>query len=95
VEAMAAGAPVVATKSGAIPETVRDQHTGFLVNKNDPQGLADSIVKLLRDDNLRETMGKAARSWAHEHFTWDKVAEKMCKRYLALCDIGAPESLWV
>src|SRR5229473_2789278 len=71
VEAMAAGVPVVATKSGAIPETVRDQHTGFLVDKNDSQGLADSILNLLRDDNLRETMGKAARSWAHEHFTWD------------------------
>lgn len=95
VEAMAAGVPVVATRSGAIPETVRDQYTGFLVNKNDAQGLADRILKLLRNDSLRETMGKAARSWAHEYFTWDQVAQKMYKRYVALCAIGAPESVCV
>ena len=85
LEAMAAGAPVVATRAGAIPEIVRDQRTGFLVDKNDPHALAGCILKLLRDDPLRRQMGRAARSWAHENFVWDRVAERMYRCYSNLC----------
>jgi glycosyltransferase involved in cell wall biosynthesis len=86
VEAMAAGVPVVATRSGAIPETVRDHQTGFLVSKNDPRGLAVALLKLLRDDDLRQKMGRAARDWVHANFTWDKIAESMYKCYSDLCE---------
>ncbi len=58
VEAMAAGVPVVATRSGAVPETVKDQQTGFLVSKNDSRALAEGILKLFHDDNLRAKMGR-------------------------------------
>ena len=88
IEAMAAGAPVVATRSGAIPETVRDQQTGFLVSKNDPGALAGSILKLLYDDALRAKMGQAARDWVHANFIWDRVAENMHKCYSDLCGIN-------
>jgi glycosyltransferase involved in cell wall biosynthesis len=87
VEAMAAGVPVVATRSGAIPETVKDRQTGFLVGKNDPVALAEHILKLLMDDDLRTKMGRAARSWAYENFTWDRVADKMYGYYSRLCGI--------
>src|SRR5262249_30947057 len=86
VEAMAAGVPVVVTCSGAMPEIIRNQQTGFVVSKNDPHVLAESILKLLRDDDLREKMGRTARSWVHQNFTWDKVAEKMYKCYSDLCE---------
>jgi glycosyltransferase involved in cell wall biosynthesis len=89
VEAMAAGIPVVASRSGAVVETVRDHETGFLVEKNDPRGLAEGMLKLLEDDALRENMGRAARRWALEQFTWDHVAESMHKRYAALCKRGS------
>jgi len=85
IEAMAAGAPVVATRSGAIPETVKHNRTGFLVNKNDPRALAESILKLLGDDTLRAQMGRTARNWVHDNFIWDKVAAKMHTYYSALC----------
>jgi glycosyltransferase involved in cell wall biosynthesis len=85
VEAMAAGVPVVATRSGAIPEIVRDQQTGLLVGKNDHRALAESILKLLHNDNLRERMGRAARSWVHENFVWDRIAERTYRCYLDLC----------
>jgi glycosyltransferase involved in cell wall biosynthesis len=88
VEAMAAGLPVVATRSGAIPETVKDKKTGFLVGKNDPRALAEGILKLLHDDNLRGKMGRAARGWIHGNFIWDKVAENMYKSYSDLCGIN-------
>ena len=85
VEAMAAGVPVVATRSGAVPETVKDNQTGFLTCKNDPHSLAMRILELLHDDNLREKMGRAARAWVHENFVWDRVAEKMYECYSDLC----------
>jgi len=47
VEAMTAGVPVVATRSGAIPAIVRDQPTGFLVGKNDPRALAEKLLKVM------------------------------------------------
>jgi glycosyltransferase involved in cell wall biosynthesis len=87
IEAMAAGTPVVATRSGAIPEIVRDQQTGYLVAKNDPRALADSILKLLRDQELRQKMGRAARDWVYERFTWEIVAERMYRCYADLCGI--------
>lgn len=87
VEAMAAGVPVVATRSGAIPETVKHQQTGFLVSKNDPRELAEAILNLLQDDGLRMKMGRAARDWVHANFTWDKIAEKMYRCYSNLCRV--------
>ena len=85
VEAMAAGTPVVASRSGAIPEIVKDKKTGFLVNKNDPDALAERILTLLRDDNLREDMGRAGRSWVRENFIWEKSARSMYRYYVDLC----------
>jgi len=85
VEAMAAGTPVVASRSGALSETVRDKETGFLVDKNDHNSLANSILKLLNNDHLRETMGQAARKRVQEHFVWDHIAKRVETRYLQLC----------
>jgi glycosyltransferase involved in cell wall biosynthesis len=81
VEAMASGAPVVASRSGGVVETVKDRETGFIVEKNDAPQMARAIIRLLEDDELRESMGKSGRERALAYFTWDKVAEDMLKRY--------------
>jgi glycosyltransferase involved in cell wall biosynthesis len=81
IEAMAAGVPVVGTLSGALPETVKDGETGFLVEKSDPRALAERILKLLRDDDLRESMGRAARRRVLATFTWERVAGSLESRY--------------
>ena len=90
LEAMAAGVPVVATRSGAIPETVKDNETGFLTCKNDPSSLAVGILKLLNDEALREKMGQAARTRVHQNFVWDKAAGKAYHAYLNLCGLARP-----
>jgi glycosyltransferase involved in cell wall biosynthesis len=84
VEAMAAGAPVVGTRSGALPETVIDGETGFLVEKNNPQALAQQILRLLTDDDLREKMGRAARRRALSTFTWELAAGRVTGLYRRL-----------
>jgi len=98
---MAAGTPVVATRSGAIIETVKDHETGFLVEKNDCQGLAQEILDLLEDDALRERMGRAGRKRALQYFRWETITSAMLNRYQTLCQVGsttrvsgtAPEAL--
>ena len=61
VEAMAAGCPVIATRVGGTPELVLDGKTGLLVERNDPEGLAQALLSLLRDDALRAAFGTAGR----------------------------------
>ena len=89
VEAMAAGSPVIASRSGGVMETVKDGETGFIVNKNDPQQLAQMLLRLLEDDALRETMGRAGRKRALANFTWDRVADTMLTRYQELSGVGS------
>ena len=84
VEAMAAGLPVVASRSGTVVETVTDGVTGFLVEKNNAEELAQALLVLLKDDAGREAMGRAGRRRALQHFTWERVAEGMFSRYQAL-----------
>jgi len=66
LEAMAAGRPVVATWVGGVPEIVKDGETGFLVPPKNSKAIADAIIALLADEDLRKRMGKAGRSWVNE-----------------------------
>lgn len=84
VEAMAAGIPVVATRSGAIVETIADGETGFRVEKNDSGALPSAILRLLDDDSLRETIGRTGRRRALQHLHLNDIADAMCNRYRAL-----------
>ena len=81
VEAMAFGLPVVATTAGGLPEVVEDGVTGILVPPGDPQALAEAVVRLLRDPDMRERMGQAGRERVLEKFTVEQVVEEMLKLY--------------
>ena len=59
VEAMAAGLPIVAARSGAVPEIVEHEETGLLVPPGDARSLADALTKLLADQGARARMGAA------------------------------------
>jgi glycosyltransferase involved in cell wall biosynthesis len=81
VEAMAAGAPVVASRSGAVADTVVDGETGFLVDKGDVPALAAAMSRLLADQDLRARMGAAGRRRALDLFTWSHAAERAMDLY--------------
>ena len=68
VEAQACGKPVVAFNLGPHPEVVQEGITGFLVQPEDIEAMADAIVKLLENDELRKEMGANAYTWARERF---------------------------
>ena len=67
-EAMASARPVIGTRVGGIPELIADGETGFLVDRGDIATIAGRIVELLRDQNLRERLGRAGREVAATRF---------------------------
>jgi glycosyltransferase involved in cell wall biosynthesis len=62
VEAMAYGCPIVSTNVGGIPELIQDGINGFLCVPERPQCLAEKIIRLINDAELREQLGTAARA---------------------------------
>ena len=83
IEAMACGAPVVATATGGIPEIVEDGETGYLV----PPGpdfvptLAERINALLTDPAVARRFGEAGRRRVLERFTWPAIAAATADLY--------------
>jgi phosphatidylinositol alpha-1,6-mannosyltransferase len=73
-EAASAGRPVVAGRSGGIPEAVRNGETGLLVDPESPEEVADSVRRLLRDRPLAARLGEAGRREIERYYNWDRVA---------------------
>ena len=69
LEAMQYSLPVITTREGGIPDIVIDGQTGIIVEKNDPEGLADAIASLIEDPELARRMGHAGRKRLEENFT--------------------------
>lgn len=74
LEAAASGKPVVAGRSGGLPDAVQDGATGILVEPHDIGGFAEAIVAVLSDAALAERLGAAGRAMVLERFNWDHMA---------------------
>lgn len=81
VDAMAASKAAVATRVGGVPEVMVDGETGFLVPPHDHEGMADRIIALLKDEALRDQMGRAALERARERFTVERMVEETMATY--------------
>jgi glycosyltransferase involved in cell wall biosynthesis len=76
-EYMAAGRPIVASRVGQIADVLVDGTSGLLVEPEDPEALANAIVRLVDDACLRVRLGTAARHAAEQHHTWRHNAERI------------------
>jgi glycosyltransferase involved in cell wall biosynthesis len=85
LEAMASGTPVVASRTGGLPEVVRDGETGFLVTPGDVRELHDRLDQVLRDVALARRMGRAAREVVLDQFTWQATTQRCLSAYAELC----------
>jgi len=72
LEASATGLPVVGGRSGGAPDAVREGVTGFSVDGNDVDQVAQRLIELLNDRDRAHQMGQAGRVWVEESWTWDK-----------------------
>jgi len=74
-EAMACGAPVVASRSGAIEELVDDGRTGILATAHEASSFADALEVLFKNPRLRQEMGLRGRDRVRQHFSLDRCVE--------------------
>ena len=93
LEAMASGLAVVATNVGGNPELVQHGVNGLLVPAADPQALADAIVKLAADADLRRAMGRAGRQMAEQRFSLEAMVARYQRLYSNLLQTLAPTRL--
>ncbi len=91
LEAMACGKPVVASQVGGLAFLVQDGITGYTVPVDDPQALAECLIKLIQDVDLRQRMGDQAAAFAHD-YSWDVIAGRIIKVYKDALRINTPVS---
>jgi phosphatidylinositol alpha-1,6-mannosyltransferase len=77
LEASLAGKPIVAGRSGGVGDAVLDNETGLLVNPESTAEIANAIIELAKDENLREKLGDTGKKRAGGEFNWEKQVEKI------------------
>jgi glycosyltransferase involved in cell wall biosynthesis len=77
LEAMASSLPVVSTYHAGIPEAVNHDETGLLVEEGNSKKMAEYLVTLARDADLRNQMGQAAWQRAQLHFSWQLESKQL------------------
>jgi glycosyltransferase involved in cell wall biosynthesis len=86
MDAHAIGAPVVATRTGGIPELVEDGVTGLLVAPGDPGPLADALIRMLDDEALRDRCARNARTLS-TRYDYRRMVYKTLDVYRRLCHV--------
>lgn len=81
IEAMAAGKPIVATRTGGTAEIIDDNETGILIEPYDAQSLSNAIISLLGNEMRRKELAQKARIKA-QHFDINKIVRQLENLYL-------------
>jgi glycosyltransferase involved in cell wall biosynthesis len=84
IEAMAAGRATVATKVGGVPDVIEDGITGILVPPKEPTAMAAAILRLLKDNILRRSMGERARLAVYPKYDVSRLIGDMENLYSKL-----------
>ncbi len=90
VEAALMARPVIATNTGGLAEIIIDGVTGFLVELENPQALADAIIKLLSQPEKAQQMGTAARLRAQQKFNLMNYVNAYDNLYQKLIEKNSP-----
>ena len=79
VEASACGVPVIAGKSGGMPEAVQEGVTGLLVDAERHESVTSALRRLLNDRDLGRRMGAAGRAAVEQRYNWDRVTTDLIR----------------
>ena len=81
IEAMAAGLPVIATRVGGIPDLIDNSKSGILVNSKTPLDLANAMITLIDNEQLRNSYGLEGRKKASENHDVENYVERLVSFY--------------
>lgn len=81
VEAQACALPVIASNVGGLSEVVKHGVTGLVIEKENPEKLADALLTLCKDKTLRETLGQAGRERVKKLYDWERNVTQMIDIY--------------
>lgn len=81
LEALAAGAPVVASNAGAIPRIVHHEHCGFVIPAKDIGALAAAILRILEDNVLADSFSRCGRERVASDYRVETVLVRLRRRY--------------
>ena len=84
LEFLASGKPLVATTVGCLPDIVKSDTTGLLVQPSDPSAMAQAVIALLRDRDRAQQLAEAGRALIESTYTEDLVATRLEELYLNL-----------
>lgn len=87
IEALAMGLPVIATRTGGIPEVITNNLLGWLVSPNNVQALRKAISDCISDESFRTTSRDYRRQYVKERFTIESMVSSLEKIYLGFMDI--------
>jgi hypothetical protein len=79
--ALAHGVPVVASRVGGLPEVVRHEETGLLVDSNDAESVRAAVLRLLSDEDLAVRLGKDGRRMVESEFSVARMVERTMAAY--------------
>jgi phosphatidylinositol alpha-1,6-mannosyltransferase len=82
LEANACECPVIGSYSGGIPDAIEENKSGFIIPEDAEDDLADKILTLFRDPELAKKMGQFGRQRVEQHFTWQKISERLLNEFL-------------
>jgi phosphatidylinositol alpha-1,6-mannosyltransferase len=88
LEASACGKPVIAGRSGGIPDAVQDGLTGLLVDPLDSAEAAAAIVRLLKEPDLAKRLGETGRRWVENEMNWTRAADEFQRALEAFQSTG-------
>ena len=81
VEAMACGACVMGSSSGGIKEIIKNNINGLIFQERNSGELSAKMIKLLKNQKLRNRLGRNGLAYARQNYKWDKISSKFLKLY--------------
>ena len=84
IEAQAAGVPVITTNVGGVVDVVKENHTGFIIPKNDENLFVHKMLELINSKELREKMSQNGWNHVSKEFSYTRLCSDVEKLYMRL-----------